>query len=369
VVSASQNGFQLGGVLNETGGGESVSVGSSPLDSEGLTSLEIGGTYNLGGGALTAAYTQVLGGIFNATGGNATLGGLTVVFGGRVVQTAGQLTVGTLGPYGGCNVGSSYSLQGGTLSCTALNISASNPPTIGTFSYKGGTLVTGTLTISGSAQMVIPEGARRVLRVSSVNIGTVSGGGFDGGIDLADNGMIVDYTGTSPLPTIANLIQKGTYNGNAQSASGIVSSTSIINGASGHPTTIAYAEASALGLGTFDGQAVDSTCVVVRYTFVGDANLDGIVNGLDFNALANNYGRSGKTLTQGDFTGDGIVNSSDFAALAMNYGQSTPSATAASVPSALPLGAVVPEPVMLGNILIAAGLMRRRRHRAEPIAK
>ena len=51
-----------------------------------------------------------------------------------------------------------------------------------------------------------------------------------------------------------------------------------------------FAEASTLGITSFDGQSVDASTIVMRYTFMGDANLDGLVNALDFNALASNYG-------------------------------------------------------------------------------
>ena len=46
--------------------------------------------------------------------------------------------------------------------------------------------------------------------------------------------------------------------------------------------------------GMFDGHTVDSSSVLVRYTLAGDANLDGIVNAQDFDALATNYGKSGR---------------------------------------------------------------------------
>ena len=77
--------------------------------------------------------------------------------------------------------------------------------------------------------------------------------------------------------------------------------------------------------------------MLVKYTWIGDGNLDGTVNALDFNSLASNYGKvtSSDGWIQGDFNYDGTVNSSDFAALAADYGQGP----------TLPDGVVVPEPV------------------------
>ena len=66
----------------------------------------------------------------------------------------------------------------------------------------------------------------------------------------------------------------------------------------------------------------------------GDANLDGVVNVADFNALAGHFNASGQSWLAGDFNGDGKVNASDFDLLAANYGQSDLSAP--------PLGLLVP---------------------------
>ena len=58
----------------------------------------------------------------------------------------------------------------------------------------------------------------------------------------------------------------------------------------------------------------------VRFTVRGDANLDGIVNVLDFNALSMNYNKTGQLWANGDLTNDGKVNAADFDQLATGYG-------------------------------------------------
>ena len=60
----------------------------------------------------------------------------------------------------------------------------------------------------------------------------------------------------------------------------------------------------------------------------GDASGERTTNALDFNALANNYGKYGQGYSTGDFNFDGVVNSSDFAILAANYGKSSPLSSA-----------------------------------------
>jgi hypothetical protein len=123
-----------------------------------------------------------------------------------------------------------------------------------------------------------------------------------------------------------------------------------------HKTALGYAEASALGIGTFSGQVVDSTSVLIAYTYAGDANLDRTVDTIDFNLLAANFSGSGKIWGQADFNYDGSVDTIDFNLLASNFSLSLPSATTS-------LAAVVPEPAAVAitmMIFSAAGARRRR---------
>jgi hypothetical protein len=88
--------------------------------------------------------------------------------------------------------------------------------------------------------------------------------------------------------------------------------------------------------------------------YMGDANLDGVVNSADFNALASSFNQVGNWLT-GDFNADGFVNALDFNALASNLGAGT---------AAPALGSVVPEPSCMAFLAAGALLARRRRYSA-----
>jgi len=57
----------------------------------------------------------------------------------------------------------------------------------------------------------------------------------------------------------------------------------------------------------------------VTYTLLGDANLDGLVNGADFTILAANFNQPVTGCDQGDFNYGGLVNAADFSSLAANY--------------------------------------------------
>jgi hypothetical protein len=116
----------------------------------------------------------------------------------------------------------------------------------------------------------------------------------------------------------------------------------------------------------------------IRYTVLGDTNLDGTVNFADLSTLATNYGSTNATWGMGDFNYDGTVNFTDLLALATNYGESlTPGEsesagegfTAAFVSDwnlavSEAVEAEVPEPGMVGVMGIGLmGVMARRRRK------
>src|SRR5262249_25699679 len=97
--------------------------------------------------------------------------------------------------------------------------------------------------------------------------------------------------------------------------------------------------------------------ILVKYTLYGDANLDGRVNALDFNALSSNFGvTTNRWWYRGNFNYDTTINTLDFNALAGNFNMSMPAPGAA-------LANVVPEPHMLIGAAITSILLPRRRPR------
>jgi HEAT repeat protein len=212
------------------------------------------------------------------------------------------------------------------------------------------------LAVNGGRVHVLP--GRSAGGTSAVGSLTVTAGAT---LDLADQDMVINYSAATPIAAIRSLLASA-FAGGSWTGTGITSSTAATiagNPSLPHKTALGYAEAAdvlAAGASSFSGQPVDGTTVILRYTLAGDANLDGTVNALDFNAVASNFGGSMREWANGDYNYDGTVNSMDFAAVAMNFNQLLPA------PAALPLAAsLVPEPSAALLAVCAASIVVRRR--------
>ena len=251
--------------------------------------------------------------------------------------------------------------NGGQLTINNLNVDPAAPVPVEVFT--GGTGSVSVNRVVAEALTVV-EGTTRILpNGTSAGTSNVKRLGISGGtapiarLDVTNNAFVVDYTDTSPLPTIQAQITSA-YNGGAWNGNGITSSS-----ANASQFAVGFGEASALASVPAIFGTVDSTAVLFRHTRYGDANLDGQVNLADFNRLASNFGASGAVWTQGDFNYDGNVNLTDFNRLASNFGLS------ASGPEVTPqdwarLGAAIPEPVgasVMGVAMLALSRRARRR--------
>jgi autotransporter-associated beta strand protein len=271
-----------------------------------------------------------------------------------------------------------FSGSGNIESPGSLTKSGSDTLTIDSVnSFSGGVKVTaGTLV----------EGVNSALYHASINItgGTVQLGAGTGqsqmtslsisgsGVfDITNNHFLLSYSSSDPISTIAAYIKSG-YNSGNWNGHGIISSTarSKTNGLS-------------YGVGWADGKddivsGISSGEIEVKYTLLGDANLDGTVNGSDFSILAANFGSGTTNWDQGNFLFTSAVNGSDFAALAANFGQGDSGADATVTQSdiaaldsfasanglALPTIGAVPEPAgatLLGLVAMGALSWRTRR--------
>jgi hypothetical protein len=138
-----------------------------------------------------------------------------------------------------------------------------------------------------------------------------------GQLDLQNNDMLI-HNGN--ISQITGLLAEGRDGSSAWKGYGIDSSAvagdstgllalgAILNvTATGSPL---YGSGTSLGL--FDGINAAATDVLVKYTYVGDANLDGKVDGSDYNRVDNGYLLNLTGWANGDFNYDGSVDGNDY---------------------------------------------------------
>ncbi|HVX85310.1 MAG TPA: dockerin type I repeat-containing protein [Phycisphaerae bacterium] len=301
-------------------------TGTFTHDSNTLTvgTLTIGdsGTYNMTGGTLAASSTVVTEfGTFHQSGGTASVGEFSGELGGMTIDS------------------------GATATATALT------------GEMGHFAINGTLTVSHTTATRQAPGV--AMDLDSIAVG--SGGKFD-----ITNHDIVEhptpYNGGMFLADVRAALIAGRGTGTWDGSTGITSSDAHANG-----MDLGYASALELGLpddgsGSFEGIGIlqddlddNSTYdVIIKYTFGGDANLDGKVDSADQAILTSYMGTSsGADWSMGDFNYDGVVNSADQAILTADWLDGTGGIH----------GAPVPEPAALGIIGIPAFVMLSRRYR------
>jgi autotransporter-associated beta strand protein len=176
----------------------------------------------------------------------------------------------------------------------------------------GGTYPTAalsTLSIAAGSKVVFqsPSDTRALLE-----LGTAAN--WAGQLDLQSNDMLI-HGGPAAFATISSLLGSG-YNLGGWTGEGIVSSTAatdasyittlgaILNAQGGTPLFNSGKQ--------FDGLVPASTDVLVKYTYYGDADLNGEVDGTDYSRIDSGYINHLTGWYNGDFNYDGAVDGSDY---------------------------------------------------------
>ena len=328
------------------------------------TSIRISVDNAASSGSLTYTISpSANGGAFSSFGGIV----LKRSFGGQVTsRLLGDATLNGTGP-----ATTTYDHLGGNLDLNGHSLTVGAVATLSAGTISGaGSVNAASVSKIGSTSFVVAPGARiNSAGAIAVSAGTlqlngnltasrassVSVTGF-GAIDLATNSFVVDYSGASPVNAIRSLLAQG-YNNATWTGAGITSSAAAVPGAG---TAIGFAEAPEVFAtlpNTFAGQSIDSTSLILRYTVIGDANLDGTTDTIDFNLLASNFSSTGARWSKGDFNYDATVDTIDFNLLAANFSKVLP----ADAPQSL--GALVPEPSAAAAVLSSLALLAPRRRR------
>jgi hypothetical protein len=118
---------------------------------------------------------------------------------------------------------------------------------------------------------------------------------------------------------------------------------------------------------SFEGQSVSDSDVLVKYTYYGDTNLDGKVDGSDYSRIDNGYLMHLTGWSNGDFNYDGVIDGSDYTLIdnAFNtQGAQIASAIASATGQIAGVSVLssVPEPASMGLLGIGTvGFLGRRR--------
>ena len=286
-----------------------------------------------------------------------TYTGLTIVNGGTLSVTP-QATLASTGYYVN---------TGGLLSFTAQNSGGIYTRTLaGPLTINGGTVAIAGSTLTANRQLLVATG----LSFSGTT------GAWTGQLDLANNDLDIP---NGNLAQMTDQVKQGfNATGTLWTGQGITSSSAagntsqltalgvIANTADG--TNPLYGSGTAAGL--FDGANPAATDVLVKYTYYGDANLDGKVDASDYSRIDSNFATGG-TLTgwyNGDFNYDGVVNGSDYTLIDNAFNRQGAHLTAelaastAEIAGGISGSSSVPEPTTLGLMTIAiAGLLGRRK--------
>jgi fibronectin-binding autotransporter adhesin len=223
-----------------------------------------------------------------------------------------------------------------------VNLSVAN-------NYGGGTTVKAGLLVAG-------------LGFSSVGTGNVT---MNGGSAIFRN-----TTSTAVFNKLKTGLNAGAgyWNGN-----GINSATAA--GDTRRLTTVGMMQP--VSATTYNGQSLGTADVVVKYTYYGDADLNGTVNGADYQLIDNGFGSHATGWQNGDFNYDGVVNGTDYSLIDNTFNQihatgASPLAIIDSPSILIASSSVssVPEPTALGLLAVSASvLLGHRARRRVPLAQ
>ena len=227
---------------------------------------------------------------------------------------------------------------------------------------------TGAVTvISGSTLQIVTgtPGKTAVLSIPSLSLaGSI--GNWASTLDVTS--QAIDLTG-GVLATIVNQIASGSA-GN-WTGFGITSSTAATD--SSHLTAVGVLQNTINGttpiygtgtpLGLFEGANPAASDILIKFTYYGDANLDGKVDGSDYSLIDNGFNTTATGWFNGDFNYDGVINGSDYTLIDNSFNQQGAQLTAQAAVSTAQIAvtASVPEPSLLALATLFPAMLRRHK--------
>lgn len=314
------NGTTPGGMIilrsNNAAGsnvGQSQAVAESTVALDGGITVPNGELFIMSGSGVGGA-----GALRSLTGNN--------TWGGRVAG----VNSGTTGNSVGADAGSTLTINGAlsasnaTLALSLSKVGAGQvnigstvfaeaAPATGTF--NGSIIAIGTLNVNAGKLRVTNATANngadaRIGSPTQPGVLNIAGGPAapTAVLDLSNTRMLVNYgTNSSPVQDIRQYLRAG-YNNGAWNGNGIISSKAATSPNAG--------EAGKTGIGYRDDAG--NTTVTTRYTYLGDADLNGQVDVNDLGALATNWQTVG-LWGNGDFDYNNTIDVNDLGLLATNW--------------------------------------------------
>jgi autotransporter-associated beta strand protein len=336
------SGYRAAPIVNLTGGGGVGATAVAQINSAGVvTGITI---TNAGTGYASAPNFELI-----ANGGT-NYANTLVPYGGAPATIAGTIS--------GNISGGITKISDGTLTLNGANTYT------GATTVNQGTLVLGQSSLFSNAMNATGGDIKLAAGGKVIDTGAVSAA--TGKVDLTDGKLIV-RNAVANEATLTGYVTTGRNGGTWDGTTGITSSSAAVN-----PGDLLYAvgigtAADARGLtggatASFGGQIVTENDVLARYTYLGDATLDGVINGDDYLAIDAGFSGNagGGKFVKGDFDYSGTVDADDYWLIDRNYSRNL-TALSAGAPVLGGVGAV-PEPASVSLLAIgAAGLLGRRR--------
>lgn len=301
-----------------------------------------------------AAGSGVSGGRSVQIGQDTTVGGLVFSDDAYALSGTGKLTLDA----GAGGRGQIYVETGSQSIANPILLSSR----LSVFIRSGSTLTLNSVTSADRTKGVEIVGGGTVKLAGSSGQGSVLASGpvsinNDGSfLDLLGGGAVI--SGSSEA-SVRALVTRGLAGQGGLGSSLVVAGTTTVAVLANDEGLIDYGVAN--GVPYFDSfggvTGLAATDVIARYTYVGDINLDGVVDGADYK-IANESIALGRTgFAAGDVNLDGVIDDRDLSLIDGNVGGAViglPGGGTESVRS-------IPEPMALTVMPVGAVLMRRRR--------
>ncbi|MGE5609813.1 MAG: ELWxxDGT repeat protein [Bacillota bacterium] len=164
------------------------------------------------------------------------------------------------------------------------------------------------LSINSNGRVNVLPGGDKVLMAGSIGLSNGAS------LDMSDNDLILTGTATTRTTLLAQMagwIKAARGSSGDWSGAGVTSSSAKANKQTGLAVLLNEKNGKPI-LSTFAGQSVNENDIVVKYTWNGDVNLDGVVDGDDYFSVDSGFISRAEGYCNGDLNFDGVVDGDDY---------------------------------------------------------